>query len=64
MKIKIEKEVKWDASNCSSYDRYYIWVNSDVVASAGTEEEAKTKYEAIKANYRPIKSEIILEEEI
>jgi hypothetical protein len=64
IKFKIEKETRFDLSELKTYDKYWIWAGLECIASADNEEDAREKYEQVKANYKFAKREIIAEEEI
>ena len=63
MKIRIEKETKFDGHEMKAKVRYYLWINDNITYSSNTEEAIYERLEQIKANY-VAKSEIIYEEEI
>ena len=62
MKIKIEKETKFDGHALKERVKYYLWIDSHIVYSADTEEAIHARLEQIKANY-VAKIEIVYEEE-
>jgi hypothetical protein len=64
MKIRIEKETKWNQFDKQMHTNYFVWVNGRCTACAKTEEEARNMVDEIKASYTAPSHETIYEEEI
>jgi hypothetical protein len=64
MKIRIEKETKWNQFDKQMHTDYFVWVNNRCTACVKTEEEARNMVDEIKASYIAPSQETIYEEEI
>jgi hypothetical protein len=64
MKIRIEKETKWNQFDKQMHTDYFVWVNNRCTACVKTEEEARNMVDEIKASYVAPSQETIYEEEI
>jgi hypothetical protein len=64
MKIKIERDTKFNGHTLKADIRYYLWIDSTIVYSADSEEAIHKQLDIIKKNYVEKKTETIYEEEI
>lgn len=64
MKIKIEKDSKWNQFDKQVRTEYFVWVDNRCTACVRTEEEARDIVNEIKASYAAPSQETIYEETI